>query len=382
MISVIADDFTGAAEIGAVGWRHGLRGEVVLGGGLSGDTELVCLDADSRSCAPGEAAERAACAARRLRHERVGWLFKKTDSVLRGNVTPELEAIVNELGLDGALLAPANPSLGRTIVDGRYFVRGQLIHETESARDPKHLRSSPNVGELVARPASLPLIVRRAEEGLPGRGIVIGEAASSYDLRKWAALRNERWLMAGGAEFFSALLNLPVISSPTIHTPGKERFGCGSASEVTRSFVGRQVARGVPAFSLPEELVAGGSLDASRLTRLADQVAASFRAAPRVILHAGLPLVKEAAVAERLAWHLVHLAEQVLLRAKVRQVFAEGGATAVALARQMGWHRLRVTAELAPGVVALSTRGQGSTSFTMKPGSYPWPDGIAEWRSR
>ena len=29
---VIADDITGAAEIGAIGWRHGLRAEIVRGG--------------------------------------------------------------------------------------------------------------------------------------------------------------------------------------------------------------------------------------------------------------------------------------------------------------------------------------------------------------
>jgi uncharacterized protein YgbK (DUF1537 family) len=32
MIAVIADDLTGAAELAAVGWRHGLRAEVLLGG--------------------------------------------------------------------------------------------------------------------------------------------------------------------------------------------------------------------------------------------------------------------------------------------------------------------------------------------------------------
>ncbi len=377
MIGVIADDLTGAAELGAVGWRRGLQVEVVVAGDPSSEADLVCLDTDSRSCTPSEAAERTARAARLLRQQRAGWVYKKTDSVLRGNVTPELEATVTELGLDGALLVPANPSLGRTIVGGQYFVRGQLIHETEFARDPKHPRVSSDVRELIAAPATLPLSVRRAEEGLPERGIVIGEVSSADDLRQWAALRNVRWLNAGGAEFFGALLGLPVSSTKLKHRPGNELFVCGSASDVTRNFVARQAEQGVPVFSLPQELASGSEFDASALHQLTDQITAAFNSTGRVVLHVGLPLVKDAAVAETLALHLVRMAGAVLSRAQVAHVFAEGGATAVALARQMGWHRLRVIAEVSPGVVTLLPQGGSSTLFTMKPGTYTWPESLA-----
>jgi D-threonate/D-erythronate kinase len=376
MIGVIADDLTGAAEIGAVGLRHGLRAEVILAGEPSDDTDLVCLDTDSRSCAPGEAAERAARAVRRLRQQRADWFYKKTDSVLRGNVTPELEGIVTELGLNGALLVPANPSHGRTIVDGHYFMRGQLLHETEFSRDPKHPRLSPNVTELVDTPATLPLLVRRAEEGLPQRGIVIGEAASPDDLRKWVALRNDCWLMAGGAEFFGTLLGLPGSRPQPERAEGRELFVCGSASEATRNFVARQKAQGVRVFSLPQEFAAGGSFDAGALTLLVDEVVAALKSTERVILHIGLLQVKDIAIAEMLALHLVAVAEAVLHRAAVCHVYAEGGATAVALARQMGWHRLKVTGELVPGVVTLSAIRGGSHLFTIKPGSYAWPESL------
>ena len=377
MIGVIADDLTGAAELGAVGWRRGLRAEVVIAGEPSGEVDLVCLDTNSRACAPGEAAERTARAVRSLRQQQADWVYKKTDSVLRGNVTPELEAIVSELGLDGALLVPANPSLGRTIVGGQYFVRGQLIHETEFARDPKHPRVSSDVRELIAAPATLPLFVRRADEGLPKRGIVIGEVTTVDDLRQWSALRNARWLNAGAAEFFGALLGLPASSTKLKHRPGKELFVCGSASDVTRNFVARQAEQGVPVFSLPRELASGSEFDASALRQLTDQVTAAFNSTGRVVLHVGLPLVKDAAVAETLALHLVRMAGAVLFRAQVAHVFAEGGATAVALARQMGWHRLRVITEVSPGVVTLLPQGGSSTLFTMKPGTYTWPESLA-----
>ncbi|HNQ90085.1 MAG TPA: four-carbon acid sugar kinase family protein [Verrucomicrobiota bacterium] len=382
MIGVIADDLTGAAEVGAVGLRHGLQAEVVLAGEPSREADLLCLDTDSRACAPGEAAERATRAARLLRQRRAGWLYKKTDSVLRGNVTPEIEAIVAALGLDGALLVPANPSLGRKIVDGQYSVRGQWLHETEFAHDPRHPRSSPSVRELIAEPASLPLFVRRAEEGLPARGIVIGDAASPKDLRQWAALRNDRWLMAGGAEFFSAILALPVSSALPKPAQGRELFVCGSATRVTRDFVARQTALGVRVFSLPQELATTSSVSPAQWALLGDEVVAALHGTERAVLHVGLPPVHDVAIAEGLALHLVRVAQHVIPLGKTRHVFAEGGATAVALARQMRWHRLQVTAELGPGIVTLSTHDASATRFTIKPGSYPWPEGTAAWRPR
>ena len=88
--------------------------------------------------------------------------------------------------------------------------------------------------------------------------------------------------------------------------------------------------------------------------------------------------MKDVSLAESLALHLVRVAEDALRRAEVGHVFAEGGATAVALARRMGWKRLAVTAELAPGVVTLSVSDGDSRLLTIKPGSYAWPETLRE----
>lgn len=99
MIGVIADDLTGAAEIGAVGLRHGLRAEIVRSGEPSGLTDIVCVDTDSRSCKTEEARQRAAAAAKLLRAAGAKWIYKKVDSVLRGHVTAEVEAVMRQLKL-------------------------------------------------------------------------------------------------------------------------------------------------------------------------------------------------------------------------------------------------------------------------------------------
>jgi D-threonate/D-erythronate kinase len=373
MIGVIADDLTGAAEIGAVGWRHGLRAEVVVEGEPGRDADLICLDTDSRLCPPEEAAQRARKAALVLRNRGAEWIYKKTDSLLRGNVTPEIEAILKELDLSGALLVPANPSLGRTIVDGQYLVHGSPVHETEFSRDPSHPRSSPRILDLLAQPSLMPLFVRKPSEPLPARGIVVGEVANSGNLLHWAFRRDSKWLMAGGSEFFGSLLKPGKPCPQAGLPPGRELFVCGSASEATRKFVAMQAKKGVPVLSLPETVAFEGALSSKQMSALATAAAAAFEAEPRVILHAGLAPLADAALAGMLAMHLVRVAERVLQAEEVAHVLAEGGATAVALARRMGWQRLAVTEELAPGVATLSVLGGGSLFLTIKPGSYAWP---------
>lgn len=376
MIGVIADDLTGAAEIGAVGWRHGLRAEVLIEGEPGRDAELVCLDTDSRLCPPEKAAQRARKAARVLQDHGAEWIYKKTDSLLRGNVTPEIEAVLRQLRLSGALLVPANPSLGRTIVDGQYLVQGSPVHETEFARDPSHPRFSPNVLDLLAQPSLMPLFVRKPSEPFPIRGLVIGEVTSSECLRHWAPRRDSNWLMAGGAEFFGALLKPGKPCPPDSLPPGRELFVCGSASEATRDFVSSQAKSGVPVFSLPEELAFEGAVSSKQVSAFAGAAAAAFHGKPRVILHVGLPPVADVTQAGSLATHLVQVAERVLQAAEVVHVFAEGGATAVALARRMGWNRLTVRADLALGVATMSVPGNKSLFLTIKPGSYSWPRGV------
>ena len=67
---------------------------------------------------------------------------------------------------------------------------------------------------------------------------------------------------------------------------------------------------------------------------------------------------------------------RVIGRAPVARVFAEGGATAAELVREMGWPRLTVMRELAPGVATLATGRDDAILLTIKPGSYAWP---ARW---
>lgn len=380
MIGVIADDLTGAAELGAVGQRLGLKAEILLDYKLRASADLVCLDTDSRSCTPDEAAKRAATAAKFLQAADARWVYKKVDSVLRGNVTAEVEAVMQQLGCHRALLLPANPSLGRIIRGGEYFVKGIPIDRTEFADDPEYPRRSAQVLRMVDTPRHFSLRLADSGFDVPENTILIGQTDSSEAVHAWAHARQDSMLPAGAAEFFGALLakELPQLAPITAEQfkfgEGRELFVCGTASNASLQFFHSAREAKVPVFTLPQELMHGNGFSQGAAEAMAKNVTKAFEKSKCVMLGVGLPHIAEATSARRFTDYLIDVAERVLQRATIKYVFAEGGATSAELVRRMQWSRLEVCREWAPGVATLAVVDENPLWLTIKPGSYSWPE--------
>src|SRR5699024_7352560 len=123
MIVVIADDLTGAAEIGGIGLRYQMMVEIEMELQLDSDADLLIIATDIRSQTVESAKSQIKRIAQRIK--KLGkppeFTFIKVDSVLRGHILAELQVLLEELGKGVALLVPANPHLGRTIKEGNYF---------------------------------------------------------------------------------------------------------------------------------------------------------------------------------------------------------------------------------------------------------------------
>ena len=119
-------------------------------------------------------------------------------------------------------------------------------------------------------------------------------------------------------------------------------------------------------------------MTAAAVERISREAMAALRLNPVVILQIGLPQVRDLRASRLLVTYLVRIAESVLRQGQAGQIYVEGGATAIELVRRMGWDRLTVLREVAPGVATLRVTGTPSLCLTMKPGSYTWPDQIRE----
>jgi uncharacterized protein YgbK (DUF1537 family) len=134
----IADDLTGALEIGAKFAAHGFRSVVrtSVHAGPALDASVVVIDTETRHVAAAEAASRTKEMAEFARRRSAYLIYKKTDSTLRGNIGAELRALQEIFPMQRLIYAPAYPELGRTVKTGQLFVHGIPVHLTEFANDP------------------------------------------------------------------------------------------------------------------------------------------------------------------------------------------------------------------------------------------------------
>lgn len=164
-IIVIADDITGAAEIAGIAFQHGLPVRLLCCsatsvanyvGNATNAAEVTVLATDTRGMTEQEAVAETRQLTKLITSFFTpplgGWgagviLFKKTDSALRGHVVAELEVLLHETSYEHALYLPANPSKGRIIKDGIYYIGDKPIAETDFSFDPEFPAVSSKMAE-------------------------------------------------------------------------------------------------------------------------------------------------------------------------------------------------------------------------------------------
>jgi uncharacterized protein YgbK (DUF1537 family) len=152
-LRVIADDLTGACDLGAE--LLGLGGPVVVCDVMHRAPDApgvvsVCNTA-SRGCETPAAVARVQEALRDLAPGWAGILLKKIDTALRGPVAAELAAAMACTGAAEAFVLPASPSVGRTTILGIQHLDGIPLADTAFARDPLHpIRQSSVLAALAA----------------------------------------------------------------------------------------------------------------------------------------------------------------------------------------------------------------------------------------
>ena len=147
-VLIQADDFSGAAEVGQCFASYGLDTRLLLSpadagrtdggakdGGVSGTAsdvltapDVLVVDTHTRAVAPEAAAAASGSVFGGAAAQGARVLFKKLDSLWRGNVGPEIAAL-KALG-HHVVVAGALPQLDRTVVGGVPFAEGVRLDRT------------------------------------------------------------------------------------------------------------------------------------------------------------------------------------------------------------------------------------------------------------
>lgn len=356
---VIADDITGAAEIAGIAFSRGEQVRLVCGDALAtGGTTVIATDTRSMSEVEAFAETR-----RIISHFSFPFLiahcsfliYKKTDSALRGHVMAELSALMEATDYQRAVYLPANPSKGRIIKDGIYYIKNVPISETAFSYDP----------EFPAKTSVLKERFPNAES----KGIIMPNAESEEDIRRVITEYNDgHTLFAGAADLFSALLNAnhgdrPSDSSLRFSNHGVSPHDSHDTLILCGSTQSKALDLGISIAPMPREIYDGASdlnlWNTEAYTKSGSIILTiphTHRTGKEVAVH--LRTMMAAKAKELVAGHCP------------QHLIIEGGATAWATLQALGWTEFTITAQLAPGIVQMSATN--GTLVTLKPGSYPW----------
>ena len=384
---VIADDITGAAEMAGIAFAYGKNVRLVCGGVAGGcgtaTYGTTVIATDTRSMSEAEAVAETLRITSAISHQ-LSAIFKKTDSALRGHVVAELSALMEATKCQRAVFLPANPSKGRIIRRGTYYikevsrerlkVRDVPIHETAFSYDPEF-------------PAKTSILRERFPDA-EAKGIIMPDAESEEDIQKVIAKYNDgKTLFAGAADLFSAILGHSRETRNTRdsrETRDTRVSNCPSTLILCGSTQSKPLDLGIPIAPMPREIY-DGSNDLSLWNTSAYQEKHSLILTMPYTHRTG----KEAAVHLRtmMAQKAKELVTEYLLPTLDREgsgeglhLIIEGGATAWATLQTLGWTQFEIVAQIAPGIVQMSATN--GTLVTLKPGSYPWGNLFSSSASR
>lgn len=154
---IVADDFTGANDVGVALASSGITTQVLLSNHRvhepASAVSIVCTD--SRDLDKLDAKQKLLNLSKHYQlADKQPLLIKKIDSTLRGNIGCEIEGLL-ESGYKVAIVAMAAPNMNRKTVDGICYVNNAPLSETEFASDPKSPILSSRITDIIAAQSQL-----------------------------------------------------------------------------------------------------------------------------------------------------------------------------------------------------------------------------------
>ncbi len=407
LLGCIADDFTGATDLGSTLVRNGMRTIQVIGAPDDKtpppeDAEAVVVALKSRTAPARDAVADSLAACRWLvRHGARQIFFKYCstfDSTDEGNIGPVADALAAELQAGIMPVCPAFPENGRTIYQGHLFVGAQLLSDSPMRNHPLTPMTDANLVRVLGRQTKEKVDLvpyRMVEQGagaigktfarLQAQGVAyaVVDALEDENLRALGEACADLKLASGGSGAAMGLpenfrrLGLLQQRGGEEALPGAGGAAAvlsGSCSQATLGQIAKMKAAH-PALQLdPLQLAERGDAVVSDALAWAQQ---GLAAGP-VLIYASAPPedVKSAQAklgrdkAGSLVEHAMATLAAGLVKAGVRRLVVAGGETSGAVVQALGVRALRIGPQIDPGVPATLALGDPPIALALKSGNF------------
>ena len=412
MVGIVADDITGANDIGLMFAKHGYKVEVLSqydGIDLASiPADVLILDTNSRCDDPELAYKKVATATELLAPLRPRLLIKKTCSVFRGNIGIEFDAMLDAVAADFAIVVAAFPKNGRITKEGLHFVHGRPLAESEFASDPVHPTRCNDLCEIIAQQSRRPVnllnhqivaagnaaIRTELERVRPLGGYLVCDVVDQAALQLLAEAFAAEPLIFGSSAIAE---ELPFFWPPPTKgysfselpkTPAGTLVIVGSLTPQTKQQVELARDSGVLTVKLDTRLLFSEVERGQEMGRITGLAIPALCAGATVLIHSAQEsslidaTLKVAAhqgfnrieANRKVSNTLGELAESLVAATGVKRLIVAGGETASDACRQLGIIGNLVLKEIQPGLPSGLSRGRAELLLVLKSGSFGSPD--------
>ncbi|WP_085832406.1 four-carbon acid sugar kinase family protein [Clostridium merdae] len=259
---IIADDFTGAFDTGVQFAARGAATTVVTDPNydfrsIEKNVEVLVMVAETRHLSPKDAYAIVYNTVIRAQNAGITYIYKKTDSALRGNVGSELTALMDATGITTIPFLPALPKLNRITKEGIHYINGVPVAQSVFGQDPFEPVLDSSVAEILGKQTTVPVVMHPRQEitEISGPGIHLFDAETDADLRQIGKELGIEHLQfcAGCAGFAAVLADLLNLKGELPRLPVLQKtlfVVCGSVNPVTISQMKAAQEQGFPHVNL------------------------------------------------------------------------------------------------------------------------------------
>lgn len=389
LLLIIADDFTGALDTGVQFAARGIRTRVVVDPDVdfaACQTDILVVDTETRHLPAGQACSLVYRLAGRAEASGVRYIYKKTDSALRGNIGAELSAVLKASGRRSLPFLPAFPQIGRITRNGVHYVDGVPVTESPFGADPFEPVKHSSVTDLIAEQCDLPAksfpALTESDRVPQEEGILVFDASSADDLLETGRrlLSREALHVSAGCAGFAAVLPelLGIGTGTPLPLPKLDPrllVVCGSVNPITTAQLDRAEKAGFARLRLtPRQKLEPGYWAGSEGRKALAQIEKMLAGNPHCIIEtndpggnqptseyaAGLGIDRET-LRTRIAGSLGQLVRSIFTSPSLGTLLLTGGDTLLQCMNCIGVRELEPFCELEKGIVLAGFTHDGCT---------------------
>lgn len=404
---VIADDVTGANDIGIMYAKSGLDTLVYSQTDRQPDyppCDVLVIDTDSRFDTRESAYEKVRRAIRQAPKEGVRQYIDKQCSVFRGNIGAEFDAMLDELHEEFAVVVLGFPNNGRTTLHSLHYVYGTLLEDSQFRHDPVHPMTKSNLVEILQEQtkrkvgaiwyevydqgeAALKKALDRAKESC---NYVIMDVRDNRDLELLASVLKDQRILCGSSALSAPLARLEAAQKGK-EKPGKkvrvqDKVFCmaGSLTPQTIGQTAYMKEKGYPVFTLDTRRIFDEEEKKAEEERLWEEICMAYETGSFAMIHsmnapeeveetkkiAASRGIDNTQVSSLVSSVLSEVSERAIRHFQIRRVIVCGGDTSASLCAHLGISGMKVLEEIEAGLPTCESVNEPHYRMVLKSGSF------------